>query len=640
MVLSRSHQILCPFTTQTGRLPFWLSLFRHQHNVIHRQSSRSSTPRLVTLGSSDFPSFLSSSHLQKASINSGSKSASNMNRNSPTPGDSQHHTQNQAQIVPQTPTLTSTPNPVQDQLHAQDEHLNAQAAVLLNEFLAKTRRLISSELGKDTDCTICSEPFLRGDNPEVPIRLDCGHTFGMGCILKWLSPVSRDGNNSCPNCRKPIFDDWDPMDFPAARETAPVGRGRRVTAAPVRIPADDPSVGRDERRGPSRLPAWLQPENLPSWLRLPDDVPTGGVDPTAVAAEPVDATASTSPVAPIPVSVAPNAPLPSTIVATEEAWDQQQAVGEPQTVATNEPRTSEMSTPDDTASSLPPSTQRSGQGPASTISQREGEDATAGSLRIEEAQRRYLETSSRSNLWRPEEMELELQARLQELVNAYRAAGRAGRRADRRAARRPAAAATPAPPQAARATEDEDNGVAAMFNAAETEHDQQRQQAATNERKRHMWMQFREGVVRTIEQSADGAALANHDLALTIISMRDLDDFIAERATESPTWRRTLRTFPRLHTEMVTRFDDFRPLPSVTIGDRIELERLLAGTSFDREALHKAGGYTRLSERLARTGGGEFGAWGRAVARLTEGMANLSGPSRESTASITTTGFG
>lgn len=198
------------------------------------------------------------------------------------------------------------------------------------------------------------------------------------------------------------------------------------------------------------------------------------------------------------------------------------------------------------------------------------------------------------------------------------------------------AAHRPAPAEPARPAEDEDNGVAAMFAAAEVEHVRQRQQEDTNKRKRHMWMQFCEGVVRTIEQSADSTAFTNHDLALTIINMKDLDEFMAERATESPTWRRILQTFPRLHTEMVTRFNDFRPLPSVNIDNRMELERLLASTKFNMEIVHKARWYTRMSERLAR--GAATSNHEATVARLTERMANLSGPSRESTVSTTSVG--
>ena len=200
-------------------------------------------------------------------------------------------------------------------------------------------------------------------------------------------------------------------------------------------------------------------------------------------------------------------------------------------------------------------------------------------------------------------------------------------------AHRPGVATTPAPAGTARPAEDEDtiDSVAAMFTAAEDEHNRQRQQAATNERKRYMWIQFCEAVVRIIERSDDSTAFTNHDLALTIISMQDLDEFMAERAMESPTWRRILQIFPRLHTELVTRFSDFRPLPYVNVDNRMELESLLASTAFDRGMLHKARWYTRLSERLAR--GAATSSHGAAMGRWTERVANLSGSSHETAAS-------
>lgn len=90
-----------------------------------------------------------------------------MNHCSPISGNSQHHTRNQYQMSTQSPA----PNSNQDQLQAQNEHLNTQAAYLLNVLLAETRRVVASELGGGMNCTICSESFLRGANLEVPIRL-------------------------------------------------------------------------------------------------------------------------------------------------------------------------------------------------------------------------------------------------------------------------------------------------------------------------------------------------------------------------------------------------------------------------------------------------------------------------------------
>ena len=54
-------------------------------------------------------------------------------------------------------------------------------------------------------CLICMEPFLSND-AEIPIKLPCKHVFGTACMLHWLSPLSGDGKNSCPFCRKQILD--------------------------------------------------------------------------------------------------------------------------------------------------------------------------------------------------------------------------------------------------------------------------------------------------------------------------------------------------------------------------------------------------------------------------------------------------
>ena len=65
----------------------------------------------------------------------------------------------------------------------------------------------SSDLQNTAECHICNEPFLTGCDPERPVILLCGHIMGEGCILKWMSPLSRNGSqNSCRLCRKPLLD--------------------------------------------------------------------------------------------------------------------------------------------------------------------------------------------------------------------------------------------------------------------------------------------------------------------------------------------------------------------------------------------------------------------------------------------------
>ena len=600
------------------------------------------------------------------------------------PGISQNNRQTQAQV----PTQAPAPNSVQDQLQAQDEHLDAHTAVLVKQFLGKTRRLVTSELGGDFRCTICSEGFLRGENPEVPIRLDCGHVFGMNCILKWLSPLSRSGKNSCPNCRAKIFDNWDKNDFPFQESSASRSRRRRRDVSRfIEINAQSLREGQsrrrfeeiDETQNPGRgetdvpaprraVPSWMQRVTGPTETpvrqheevvqRMEGQLDVGGVrqvehnvarlmehdvsthanrvrlraraprrpgevrvrqsstgrrpivsglegpieglsiEPGA-ARRPAEATTSTSP------EVAPSVDRPSPSLLPEGvhqgAREDATAIMGPVAPPRQNPYSTASSWAELIGAPLPATIQRVWA--SSTGNQREPEAA-----RIAELIRREPEA-----------------ARIAEVIRQGHETLEAARRV---IAQREAVAVTRAPVEAARVALEDDNGIASLFTAAENQHDLQRQQEVTNKRKRHMWMQFCEGVVCRIEQSIDSTALANHDLALTIINMEGLDEFIAERASESPTWRRILQTFPRLHTEMVTRFNDFRPLTSVNIDHRIELERLLSSTQFNMTIMHKARWYTRLSERLAR--GAASSNHDAAVARLTERVAHFSSPFRES----------
>ncbi len=378
------------------------------------------------------------------------------------------------------------------------------------------------------------------------------------------------------------------------------------TRAPPAAAAGTADVPRDGRRGLPYSP-WARP--LPAEFPRPTRARRTAL--TGVIGEAVDATANTSSASATPRAVALNTLSPASVVATREVQDQQQVVQGPHTEARYVSIIHDLSMPNDTTSRMPPWLaswpawmERRPQRDTSTIGQREREYSE-----FLEAQMRWEEAQSRLG----QQLERELEAR-------YGLAHRSG------------VAATPAPAGITHPAEDEDtiDSVAAMFTAAEDEHSRQRQQAATNERKRCMWIQFCEGIVRIIEESDDSTAFTNHDLALTIINMKDLDEFMTERARESPTWRRILQTFPGLHTEMVIRFSDFRPLPSVNIENRMKLESLLTSTTFDKAMLHKARWYTRLSERLARGAASNHEA---AAARLTERVANLSGPSRETAAS-------
>ena len=64
---------------------------------------------------------------------------------------------------------------------------------------------ISSLDADNQNCPICWEPFQEGD---CAIRLDCSHVFGRKCIQTWVL-----SNNTCPQCRKPIFDESAEAEF-------------------------------------------------------------------------------------------------------------------------------------------------------------------------------------------------------------------------------------------------------------------------------------------------------------------------------------------------------------------------------------------------------------------------------------------
>lgn len=61
------------------------------------------------------------------------------------------------------------------------------------------------------DCSICEEPFektvwkKKGDSINSPVKLDCGHIFGISCLAKLV--FTSDFANKCPLCRARIIPD-------------------------------------------------------------------------------------------------------------------------------------------------------------------------------------------------------------------------------------------------------------------------------------------------------------------------------------------------------------------------------------------------------------------------------------------------
>ncbi|KAL8787210.1 MAG: hypothetical protein Q9213_002321 [Squamulea squamosa] len=71
----------------------------------------------------------------------------------------------------------------------------------------------STELNNHT-CNICYEDSLTVDGAEIPIKLSCGHIFGMACLVTWMfNQIEADSNLEanrnlsprCPMCRASLL---------------------------------------------------------------------------------------------------------------------------------------------------------------------------------------------------------------------------------------------------------------------------------------------------------------------------------------------------------------------------------------------------------------------------------------------------
>lgn len=68
-----------------------------------------------------------------------------------------------------------------------------------------TRVSISTLAEDEKNCPICLEPFQESD---CPIQLPCKHVLGRDCLMTWLST-----DNTCPQCRRTVFDESDEAEF-------------------------------------------------------------------------------------------------------------------------------------------------------------------------------------------------------------------------------------------------------------------------------------------------------------------------------------------------------------------------------------------------------------------------------------------
>ena len=76
------------------------------------------------------------------------------------------------------------------------------------EFLATVPYLKVEDPAFQDDCPICKEPFqglqTPGETLDRPVRLSCGHIFGLQCLARWMFSTYMDGH--CSYCRAIIVD--------------------------------------------------------------------------------------------------------------------------------------------------------------------------------------------------------------------------------------------------------------------------------------------------------------------------------------------------------------------------------------------------------------------------------------------------
>ena len=103
--------------------------------------------------------------------------------------------------------------------HLQDQIQPLKQKTLLEGLLSNFAIPDVDSLKSENKCHVCLEIFLTGTNPELPIKLQCGHICGSICIIRWLAPRrARPVEKNCPICRRPIFgiecaSEWNALTF-------------------------------------------------------------------------------------------------------------------------------------------------------------------------------------------------------------------------------------------------------------------------------------------------------------------------------------------------------------------------------------------------------------------------------------------
>jgi len=80
-------------------------------------------------------------------------------------------------------------------------------------FVARLPLIDLADLPKNRqDCEICGEKFhslqenWKDPRDECAARLPCGQLIGRYCLAAWIDPYDERNNNTCPYCRRELFD--------------------------------------------------------------------------------------------------------------------------------------------------------------------------------------------------------------------------------------------------------------------------------------------------------------------------------------------------------------------------------------------------------------------------------------------------
>lgn len=69
------------------------------------------------------------------------------------------------------------------------------------------------ETDKYTSCKLCHRDYVVGSNSEYPVKLPCGHSFGIKCLKTQLPQLKYYA--TCPNCHVLVFESTPPRTFEA-----------------------------------------------------------------------------------------------------------------------------------------------------------------------------------------------------------------------------------------------------------------------------------------------------------------------------------------------------------------------------------------------------------------------------------------